>query len=268
MAPRPERDPPARARGWRVATARGRTRHIKAIVIDRTKLGEADLILTLLEADGTQGRAVAKGARKPGGRLCARVQLFSELDLLLALGKSLDVVAEAQLLEPHVGLRGDLARLSAASVVSEVARLTSFADAADAFLHPICSRALSACEQASDQPHLDVVVAAYVLKVLSHQGWRPVLDTCVACGEPKPTRFSALAGGGLCESCAREVAGAEPVDAETFSWLSALIGLTFDELLAVQIDEARATELLALVHVWAATHLDARLRAYEFLLSV
>ena len=66
--------------------ARGRTRHTSAIVIDRMKLGESDLILTLLEADGSQGRAVAKGARKPGGKLAARVQLFCEDDLLLAVG--------------------------------------------------------------------------------------------------------------------------------------------------------------------------------------
>lgn len=78
--------------------ARGRTRHTSAIVIDRTKLGESDLILTLLEADGSQGCAVAKGARKPGGQAGGpRVQLFCEDDLLLAVGRNLDVVAEAQL---------------------------------------------------------------------------------------------------------------------------------------------------------------------------
>lgn len=245
-----------------------RTRHTRAIVLDRTKLGESDLILTLLEADGSQGRAVAKGARKPGGRLAARVQLFCELDLLLALGRSLDVVSEAQLLEPHAGLRGELERVSAASAVCEVARLTSFPDAPDAFLHPICARALLACEQAEDQAHLDVVVAAYALKVLSHQGWRPVLDSCVACGEPDVTRFSALAGGALCESCAREVAGAEPVDAAELAWLRALVGATFDELLAAPVEGTLAATLLARAHAWAAAHLDARMRAFEFCLSV
>lgn len=248
--------------------ARGRTRHTSATVIDRTKLGESDLILTLLEADGCQGRAVAKGARKPGGKLAARVQLFCEVDLLLALGRNLDVVAEAQLTCPHASLRGDLARVSAASVVCEVARLTSFEDAPDPFLFPICSRALLACEQAPDQPHLDVVVAAYVFKVLSHGGWWPVVDSCVACGEPSVTRFSALAGGGLCESCSREVEGAEPVDAATLAWVAALVGSTFDTLLESQIDPSMAGLLLAMAHTWAATHLDARLRAFEFALSL
>ena len=80
-----------------------RTYRTRAIVLDRTKLAEQDLILTLLSADGSQVRAVAKGARKPGGRLAARVELFCETDFLLAAGRSLDVVSEASLVEPHAG---------------------------------------------------------------------------------------------------------------------------------------------------------------------
>lgn len=247
---------------------RGRSRHTYAIVVDRTKLGESDLILTLLEHDGSQGRAVAKGARKPGGKLAARVQLFCELDLLLAQGRNLDVVAEAQLANPHQGLRGDLERVSAASVVCEVAKLTSFPDAHDPFLAPICSRALLACEQAADQAHLDLVVGAYALKVLSHQGWRPVLDECVACGDAAVTRFSCAAGGALCESCARNIEGAESVDAATLGWLAALVGSTFDHLLEVPIDGQVSSLLLAICHRWAATQLESRLRAFEFMLSV
>lgn len=248
--------------------ARGRTRHAHAIVLDRTKLGESDLILTLLDETGCQLRAVAKGARKPSGKLASRTQLFCELDLLLALGRNLDVVAEAQLACPHQGLRGDLDRVSAGSAVCEVARLTCFPDAADGFLFPICSRALRACEQAQGRELLDIVVAAFALKVLSHQGWRPVLRECVACGDEAVSRFSAVAGGGLCESCAKEIAGAEPVDTRTLQWLEALIGSTFDELLSQRVDGETSGLLLALVHVWCATHLDARLRAMEFMLSV
>ena len=172
-----------------------RTYRTRAIVLDRTKLAEQDLILTLLAADGSQLRAVAKGARKPGGRLAARAELFCESDFLLAAGRSLDVVSEAQTVEPHAGLRGDYERVAAAGAVAEVARLTCYEDAPDRFLHPICSRALAACEQAADRPHLDLVVAAYVWKVLAHGGWRPELETCCACGDADVTYFSAAAGG-------------------------------------------------------------------------
>lgn len=245
-----------------------RTWRTRGIVIDRTKLGETDLILTVLDAEGAQVRAVAKGARKPGGRFASRVQLFCELDLLLARGRSLDIVSEAALVEPHVGLRGDLERVSAASAVCEVAQRTCFEDATDPFLMPVCSRALLACEQASDQAHLDLAVAAYIMKVLSHQGWRPELDGCVACGDAAVSRFSPTAGGCLCESCARDLPGAEPVDSQQVRWIGCLVSLTFDELLAAGIDGATAAFLLATAHRWAATHLECRLRSLEFAMSL
>lgn len=244
-----------------------RTYRTRAIVLDRTKLGETDLILTLLAADGRQLRAVAKGARKPGGRLAARVELFSETEFLLAAGRSLDVVSEAALVEPHAGLRGDFERVAAASAVAEVARLTCYEDAPDRYLGPICSRALAACEEAGDREHLDLVVAAYSWKVLAHGGWRPELAECCACGDGAVTFFSPAAGGMLCESCAREMAGAERVSATGLAWLRALLALTFDELLAAPIDAETAVWLLGRAHAWAAVHLDARLRALEFYLG-
>ena len=240
----------------------------KAIVLGRTKLAEQDLILTLLGESGSQLRAVAKGARKPGGRLASRVELFSETDFLLAKGRSLDIVSEAQLVDAHDSLRGDLDRVSAASAICEVGRLTCFEDMEDPFLMPICARALRACEEAADPAQLDVVVAAYALKVLSHAGWRPELASCIACGDEQVSHFSARMGGMLCASCAKDVEGATQLAAGEVAWLRALIGLTFDELLSSQVDRATAAHLLALVHVWCAVQLDCRLRAWEFMLSV
>ena len=54
--------------------AGSRTYRTKAIVLDKTKLKETDLILTLVGESGRQIRAVAKGARKPGSRLAARCE--------------------------------------------------------------------------------------------------------------------------------------------------------------------------------------------------
>lgn len=246
----------------------GRTYHERAIVLDHTKLREQDLILTMLARSGCQIRAVAKGARKPGGRLASRTDLFSESDFLLARGRNLDIVTEAELVEPHQRLRGDLNRVSAASTICEVARLTCYEEVEDAFLYPILSRALRACEDAGEQEHLDLVVTAYVFKVLAHSGWRPELRHCIACGDEDVSRFSVAAGGVVCESCSKNIPGAEPITKGQIAWLKALIGSTFDELMAAHIDLETSTYLLSLAHRWATTHLEARLRAFEFMLSL
>ncbi len=247
--------------------ARSRTYRSKAIVLDRTRLSEKDLILTLLLEDGSQGRAVAKGARRPGGRLAARVELFSETDFLLAYGRSLDVVSEAQLINAHSTLRGDFDRVSAASAITQIAYHTSYEDAPDPYLWPICSRALLACEQAPSNAMLNVVVAAYALKVLAHGGWYPELNVCCMCSDPAISYVSPAAGGALCSSCARSVAGATAFDTAELSWLRALIGATFDELLKSEPTQLLSLRLLSFAHMWATTHLDCRLKAMEFLVG-
>ena len=48
------------------------TYSVRGIVLRKTKLAETDLIVTLLADDGTQRRAVAKGARKPSSTFASR----------------------------------------------------------------------------------------------------------------------------------------------------------------------------------------------------
>lgn len=264
MASRPKRDSPPGLRRWRIALPGRKSLRRRGIVLDRTKLKEQDLILTILSTDGEQLRVVAKGARKPGSRLAARTELFCDVDFVESVGRGMGIVSEAQVIDAHTGVRNDLDKLSCASAMAEVARYTCYEDMEDPFLHPILSRALLACEQADDRAHLDVAFSAYAFKVLSHAGWRPVLDCCVACGEPSASRFSVQAGGVLCESCAGEVEAAMRVDDRMVGWLAAMVGSTFTTLLETPVDELTANELLWFAHGWASTHLDVRLRAVEF----
>ncbi|WP_028264219.1 DNA repair protein RecO [Atopobium fossor] len=247
---------------------RNHTFRNKGIVLHKTKLGEQDVILTFLSDDGSQRQAVAKGARKPGGRLAARCDLFCEVDFLLAQGRSLDVVAEASLITPHQSLRTNLEQMSCASCVCEIAQHTSFEDAQDGFLFPLLSRVLLAIEQTATTEQLDLIVTAYVFKVLAHQGWRPQLDECIACADSDVSRFSAAMGGVVCESCASDIEGAELISRTEISWLDSLLHMTFDQILAAQIDKQTASYLVSLAHIWAVTHLDCRLRAFEYYVSL
>ena len=237
--------------------AGSRTYRTKVLVLDKTKLKETDLILTMLDERGRQVRAVAKGARKPGGRLAARCELFCTVDMLLAHGRSLDIVSQAP----------DYEVTCAASAIAEVARVCSFEDAEDPFTFAISSRALGLVGGGLDTAHMDLLVAAFVFKLLSHIGYRPDFSACVSCGDPMLSYFSPQAGGLMCGSCASSVPGAELVSTGEVAWLRALMGMTFDELMDQKIDPHTAAFLLGLSHVWAATHTDQRLRAMEFMLG-
>lgn len=245
-----------------------RTQRERVVVLGQTKLGEKDLIVTLLAEDGRRVRAVAKGARRPGSRLAAPMELFSEADALLARGRNLDIVTEASLVRSHRRLGETLESMAAASAVVELARDTCYEDAEDPYLAPILRRTLDALEEASDQGALETVVAAYGLKTMAHGGWRPELERCVACGDGSVTWFSPQAGGALCEGCARDVEGAYPVDPAVLQGASWLLGTTFDRILAQPVDPSMARQLLALSHGWASAQLERGLRAWDFLRSL
>ncbi len=246
--------------------AGSRTYRTNAIVLDKTKLKETDLILTLVGEDGRQIRAVAKGARKPGSRLAARCELFCEVDLLLAHGRSLDIVSQAELMAAPLGASPSYELLMAASAVAEVARLCTYEDARDPFVFSITRAALAQLASLG-AAHLDLIVAAYVFKLLSHIGYLPDCSSCVACDDEAPTYFSAHAGGLLCASCAPSVPGSEALEPGEPAWLAGLISMRFGELAETPVDALTAARLLGFAHVWAATHLDCRLRALEFLLG-
>ena len=248
--------------------AGSRTYRTVAIVLDKTKLKETDLILTLL--GGTAGRygPSPRAPASPDRALRRAASCSAWSTCLWPAGRSLDVVSQADLKRAPLGCAPSFESLTAASAIAELARLCTFEDAYDPFVFAITDSALShigALE--GDAPHMDVIVAAYAFKLLSHLGYRPVLDQCVACGDPHPGYFSASAGGLLCGSCSQTVAGAEALDPGAGYWLRSLLALRFDDLASSPVDAFGASMLLAQAHIWSATHLDCRLRSLEFMLG-
>lgn len=83
-------------------------------------LGETDRILTILTPEYGLVRAVAPGVRKPKSKLGGRGELFVVNQLLLAQGRSLDRVLQAETLMSYPGLSQDLGKLAAGQYLAEL----------------------------------------------------------------------------------------------------------------------------------------------------
>lgn len=68
----------------------------EAIVLRRTNFGEADRILTLFTPSYGKVRAIAKGVRRTTSRLSGHLEPFTRTQLLLATGRDLDIVTQAE----------------------------------------------------------------------------------------------------------------------------------------------------------------------------
>jgi Recombination protein O N terminal/Recombination protein O C terminal len=100
---------------------RQRLYRVSALVLKRREMGEADRLLTVLTRDRGKLTLLAKGVRKPASRKAGHLEPFTHVELLVAKGKSLDLVTQAETLEAHRNLREDLWRSSWAYYVAELA---------------------------------------------------------------------------------------------------------------------------------------------------
>ena len=91
------------------------------------KLAEADRIVTLLTREHGRVRAVAKGVRRTTSKFGSRLEPFTHVDLMLAEGRNLDTVTQAETLSSWSSTLGnDYERYTAGTVMLETAeRLAS-----------------------------------------------------------------------------------------------------------------------------------------------
>jgi DNA repair protein RecO (recombination protein O) len=83
-------------------------------------LGESDRLLTILTKDHGLIRVVAAGARKHRSAMAGRSGLFVVNDLQISVGRSMDRIKNAEVLQSFVGLGKTLAKLTAAQYLSEL----------------------------------------------------------------------------------------------------------------------------------------------------
>ena len=139
------------------------TYSLHAIVLRKTKLGESDLILTLLAEDGRQVRAVAKGARKPNSSFSSRLEIFAEVEALMASGKSLDIVKEVRLVDAHQGIVFDAQHAAACAPVVDLASRLTQPDLVSPKMFALLSSALGHACSCNAEEAL-AVCAAFMLK--------------------------------------------------------------------------------------------------------
>lgn len=241
----------------------------EAIILRHQAMGEADRVITLFTREYGRLRAVARGVRRTTSRLSGRIQPFTHARLLLARGRTLDVIAQAEIVAAFAGLRIDLTRSSFAAYVAElVDRFLPDRDRNESvFL--LLQRTLAALDQAAEE---DAQVHAlwFALHLAADLGYRPETDACVRCGRHVPRSrgqtadgwaFSSGLGGALCPACRAEDAeaiGASPGILAAFEFILRTPG---ERLRRLRLTHPQREEMARLVEAHLEYRLEAKLRA-------
>ena len=173
--------------------------------------GEADRMLWLFTREMGKLRAIAKGVRKIRSRKAGHLEPFIRVSLLLAKGRDILIVTQAETLDAYLPLRTGLAGITYASYVVELLDRFTYEEGENIQLFKLLVDTLT---RLTVEPDRDLVLRFFEMRLLDLVGFRPQLFSCLGCGEeilPQDQYFSASAGGALCPKCGPTAQGAQPI---------------------------------------------------------
>jgi DNA repair protein RecO (recombination protein O) len=242
-----------------------RTYRTEALVLRRADFGEADRLLTVFTPGRGKIRVVAKGARKPSSRKSGHVELFSHGEFMVAVGRDLDIVTQAETIEPFLALRTDLLRTTYAYYVAELA---------DAFTaerdenRPLFDLLRDAFGWLCTAENLPLVARYYELHLLGLAGFQPQLFVCVGCKtriQPEVNFVSAADGGVLCRKCGYEQVGATEVSVNALKILRFLQTRDWESCRLLRLSPASHAEVEQIMNTYITFHLERKLKSVDFI---
>lgn len=237
-------------------------------MLRQRKLGDADKILTLYTANRGKLDAVAKGVRRARSKLAGHVEPLSHATMQLAHGRTLDIVTQAETIEPFADLRADLDRMSRALYVCEL--LDRFTEPREEHFD-LYRLLLDTLRRLGAGPDLDTPVRFFEMAVLDILGYRPELDVCVACRGrlAATTNYWSPAGGGVvCRTCLPPEAAVRPLSLNALKLLRLLLHGRWADVARIAVDPPLAAELERTMLEYVRWVLERDVRSASFIDAV
>jgi DNA repair protein RecO (recombination protein O) len=255
--------------GWYNPAMSGRERifRTEAVIIRRLDLGEADRLIIAYAPDRGKLRLVAKGVRRLTSRKAGHLEPFSRSSLLIARGRELDIVSQAEAIETFPALQTDLQRLGQASYVVELIDRFTIDESGS---RPAFTLLLDTLGRLAEGRPAGSVLRYYELRLLELMGYRPEFFRCVQCTSetrPEDQFFAPALGGVLCPRCGRGLAG-RPLTLEALKVLRHYQRSGFEAASAPQVRPAVQEEVEGHLEAYLHHLLERTLNSPRFLRQV
>jgi DNA repair protein RecO (recombination protein O) len=244
---------------------RERLYRTEALILHRTDFGEADRLLNVFTPHLGRLRLLAKGVRKPTSRKAGHVEPFSHVNLLVARGKTLDIVSQAEVIEPFRPLHEDLERASMAYYVAEL--VASFTEEHDENA-PLFDLTRATCARLCEERDMLLVLRFFEMRALGFLGYQPQLHFCVACQaqlDPVINYFEPASGGVLCPRHGEGVESAVPLGLPTFKVLRYLQTRPWEQVITLRLRPETHLDVEAVLQRFIVYVLERRLKSVDFI---
>ena len=248
--------------------SRPRTYQTEAIIIKKTRLGEADRILTLYTPDLGKIQAVARGIRRPRSKLAGHLELLTHSLVSFARGRNLDTITGSQTIDSFLPLKSDLDLTACALYIAEVVAQFTPEHVEDRSLFRLL---LDALHQLSRTPNQELLLRYFEIQLLGQVGYRPQLKECVVCRRPfkaVTNYFSPGTGGILCADCFPGKDPVAPLSVDALKVLRWLQDNDFDTASRLKIEPGLSREVERVIRNYIQFLLERDVKSIAWLDSL
>lgn len=207
-----------------------------AINIKTYPLSENDNIVVMFSKDKGLIKGVAKGVKKPKSKLGARMQMLVCNKLMLNEGKSLDVIKEAQAINPFNKLRYNLDKLNYSIYLSEIIgsfckENTEEIPEVNKNIYDLFYKTLVNISNADDTVQTVLSVIKFQLKFMREIGLGLELSHCLKCSVKinEDVYFSFENGGVTCKGCLDNFSGKIRISVKIIDFLCEILNSDIDK---------------------------------------
>ena len=247
---------------------REHTLTVEAVVLRHSNWGEADRLLVLYTREQGKLRAIAKGARRVRSRKAGHLEPFTCVRLMLARGRDLWIVTQAETVDAYLPLREDLIRTGHASYLVELVDRFTYEEGENRQLYQLL---VDSFHRLTGEEDVFIAVRFFEIHLLDLLGFRPQLFNCVQCGQEiqaEDQYFSALLGGVLCPRCGSVSPSARPVSVLALKYLRHFQRSTFSDAQRAHPEPVIRHEMEALLQYYLTYLLERGLNTPDFLRQV
>jgi len=176
----------------------------EAIVIKKTRLGEADSILTFYTPYLGKIQGFARSLRKTRSKLAGHLELLTHSQVSFARGKNIDTITGSQTINSFLPIKSDLWLTSCGLYVAELVNQFTPDHHEN---YSVFKLMLETLARLCNLNNKETALRYFELHLLESVGYRPQLRECATCHttiEPVINTFSPGAGGILCPDCGRD----------------------------------------------------------------
>lgn len=232
----------------------------------RKDLRETSLLAHFFTRDHGKIIGELKGIRKDPRKFASSVEIFSHNEIVFYPSRrsSIHLVSQCDILNDFFVLRKDIHRIAEAVFLMELIDAVMQLEDRNAQVFVLALETLNALCEAGNP---DKIMTVCKIKALGLSGFKPHLDSCVACGGKMSSniKFSMELGGLLCSRCFGKDRNARPIFRGTVATIAHIDKNDFASGIRLGVSPAIKRELDLVIDSFLDFHLGRELRSQETL---